>query len=54
MLDKKELQDLEEKVSLGLKRAFQKMLEFKKQKKSKVIVSRDGKVMALDPDEIVS
>ncbi|MEQ8714901.1 MAG: hypothetical protein RIC80_17910 [Cyclobacteriaceae bacterium] len=52
-MDNKELQELEEKVSLGLKEAYRKMVEFKKKNDSPLIVSRDGKVIAIPPDEIL-
>jgi hypothetical protein len=50
---KEQLQELEEKVSLGLKEAYRKMVEFKKRNNSPLIVSRDGKVTAIPPGEIL-
>ncbi|MEM1408927.1 MAG: hypothetical protein AAGG59_19240 [Bacteroidota bacterium] len=49
---KKELQKLREQVNLGLKEAYRKMATFKKNNNSPLIVSRDGKVIAIPPDEI--
>ena len=49
---KEELRELEEKVNLGLKEAYKKMVEFKKRNNSPLIVSRDGKVTAIPPDKI--
>ena len=53
MENKEELCELEEKVTLGLKEAYRKMVEFKKRNNSPLIVSRDGKVIAIPPDEIL-
>lgn len=52
-MDNKELRELEEKVNRGLKEAYRKMVEFKKKNNSPLIVSRDGKVIAIPPDEIL-
>ena len=49
---KEQLKELEEKVNLGLKEAYRKMAEFKKQKNSPLIVSRNGKVTSIPPGEI--
>lgn len=51
-MENKELSELEENVSRGLKEAYRKMVEFKKKNNSPLIVSRDGKVIAIPPDEI--
>ncbi len=50
---KDQLQDLEKKVNLGLKEAYRKMAEFKKQKNSPMIVSRNGRVTAIPPEKIL-
>lgn len=49
---KESIQELEEKVVKGLEEAYRKMVKFKKQKNSPLIVSRDGKVVEIKPDEI--
>ena len=49
---KEQLRELEEKVNLGLKRAYQKMAEFKKKNNSPLIVSRNGKVVSIPANEI--
>jgi len=49
---KKELQEFEDKVVKGLEEAYRKMVVFKKQQKSPVIVSKNGKVVAIDPEKI--
>ncbi|MFT4834305.1 MAG: hypothetical protein ACI83W_001183 [Marinoscillum sp.] len=48
-----QLQELEDKVSLGLKEAYKKMAAFKKKNNSPLIVSRDGKVISIPADEIL-
>jgi hypothetical protein len=52
MKNKKKLLELEDKVAKGLEEAYRKMVEFKKYKKSPIIVSRDGKIVEIDPEEI--
>lgn len=47
-----QLRELEEKVSLGLKEAYRKMVELKKRNNSPLIISRDGKVISIPADEI--
>ncbi len=48
-----QLRDLEEKVSLGLKEAYRKMVVFKKKNNSPLIVSRNGKVVSIPASEIL-
>jgi hypothetical protein len=43
---------LEEKISEGLKLTKEKLLEFKKQKNSPLIVSKDGEIRELSPDKV--
>lgn len=50
---KEQLKDLESKVALGLEKAYKKMVEFKKRKNSPLIVSRDGQVVAIEPEKIL-
>jgi len=50
---KEQLQELENKIAKGLKEAYRKMVEFKKQKNSPVIVSRNGEIIEIDPDDIL-
>ncbi len=44
--------ELEQQVSLGLRKAYRKLVIFKKKNNSPLIVSRNGKVVAIPPDEI--
>lgn len=51
---KEQLQDLENKITKGLELAHKKLLEFKRQKKSPLIVSKDGKVIEIFVDDIAA
>ena len=39
-----------QKILNGLERSYKKMLEFKKQKNSVVVVLRDGKIIHIKPE----
>ena len=39
----------QDKIVAGLKIAYERMLEFKRQKNSEVVVARDGKIVRLKP-----
>ena len=54
MTIKEELNDLENKVTKGLKKAHEKMVEFKKFKKTPIVVSQNGKVVKLQPEEFAT
>ncbi len=47
-----ELKELERKVELGLQKAYKKMVVFKKQKNSPLIVSRNGQITEIEPEKI--
>ena len=47
-----ELEELEEKISKGLEKAYKKMIAFKKEKNSPVIIYEDGKILKVDPKDI--
>ncbi len=49
-----QLRELEDKVKLGLLRAYEKMVVFKKKNNSPLIVSRDGRVTIIPPNKIPS
>ena len=38
-----------EKILKGLEKAYEKMIEFKKEKKSKIVVIREDKIVKLNP-----
>ncbi len=47
-----ELKDLKKKVTLGLEEAYRKMVSFKKQKNSPLVISRNGRVAQIKPEDI--
>ena len=51
-MDKTELNRKRELIIKGLEKAYQKMIEFKKSKKTSVVISKNGKVVEINPDEI--
>jgi len=46
--------DNSEKIIEGLERAYKKLIEFKKYKKTPIIVLKDGRIVELSPYEITS
>ena len=42
-----------DKIVKGLEETYRKLIEYKKQKKSPMIVVRNGKIVAVDPNEIL-
>jgi len=46
--------DNSDKIIEGLERAYKKLIEFKKYKKTPIIVSKDGKVVEIYPDTITT
>lgn len=52
MMDKlKNIKKQRKKIVEGLELTYKKLIEFKKRKNTPLIVSRDGKVIELDPKE---
>ena len=49
---KEQLQELETKIAKGLELAYIKMIEFKKQKNSPLIISKDGQILAISADDL--
>lgn len=47
----KELKEQREKIVKGLELTYKRLIEFKKSKRSPLVISRDGKVVELDPEE---
>lgn len=45
--------DNSDKIIEGLERAYLKLIEFKKFKKTPIIVSKDGKVIELNPNDVI-
>ncbi len=53
METKKQIREIREKIIKGLEDAYRSLVEFKKQKNSPLIISKDGKVVEVNPDEIL-
>lgn len=41
---------LQEKILYGLKKTYEKLIEFKKQKGADLVVMRDGKIVKIKPE----
>jgi len=39
-----------EKILVGLDKAYEKLIEFKKQKKSELVIMKDNKVVRIKPE----
>ena len=44
--------DNSDKIIEGLEKAYKKLIEFKKYKKTPIIVSREGRVVEISPEKI--
>ncbi|WP_204248374.1 hypothetical protein [Hymenobacter sp. PAMC 26628] len=47
--NREEQLERQEKIMAGLKIAYERMLEFKRQKNSEVVVMREGKIVRIKP-----
>ena len=50
---KEQLKEERDKIVKGLEETYKKLIEYKKYKKSPMIVVRNGKIEALDPNELL-
>ena len=50
---KEQLKEERDKIVKGLEETYRKLVEFKKQKKSPMIVLREGKITAVDPNDML-
>jgi hypothetical protein len=46
--------DNSDRIIEGLERAYKKLIEFKKYKKTPIIVSKEGKVVEINPEKITT
>lgn len=53
METKEQLKEERDRIVKGLEETYRRLLEYKKQKKSPMIVVRDGKIVAVDPNEML-
>ena len=52
MESKERFSELEQQLEIGVKKSYEKLVAFKKMHNSPLIVSENGKVVAIPPDEI--
>lgn len=52
MRTKEQLKEERDRIVSGLEETYRRLVEYKKQKKSPMVVLRDGKIEAVDPNEI--
>jgi len=50
---KEQLKEERDRIVKGLEETYRRLVEYKKQKKSPMIVVRNGKIEAVDPNEIL-
>lgn len=53
MGSKNQIDEQTQKILTGLERSYQKLVEFKKYKKSPLIVEKDGVIMEIQPEKIL-
>jgi imidazolonepropionase-like amidohydrolase len=53
MRTKEHFKEERDRIVKGLEETYRRLVEYKKQKKSPMIVVRDGKIVAVDPHEIL-
>lgn len=53
MGSKNKIDEQTQKILTGLERSYQKLVEFKKYKKSPLIVEKDGVIMEIQPEKIL-
>ncbi|WP_229214148.1 nucleotidyltransferase family protein [Dyadobacter flavalbus] len=51
MTEEEKFLDLEKKILLGMKKTFESVLEFKRQKNSPLVVMRDGEIVEIWPKD---
>lgn len=53
MENKKQNNDITQRILQGLEKSYQKLVEFKRYKKSPLIVAKDGVIMEIEPEKIL-
>ena len=53
MGSKNKIDEQTQKILTGLEKSYQKLVEFKKYKKSPLIVEKDGVIMEIQPEKIL-
>lgn len=49
---KEQLKEERDKIVKGLEESYRKLVEFKKQKKSPMIIIKNGAIVAVDPNDV--
>jgi hypothetical protein len=52
MLTKEQLKEERDLIVKGLEETYRRLVEYKKHKKSPMIIVRNGKIEAVDPNEV--
>lgn len=54
IMDKKEaaINELSDKIIEGLEKTYEKLVEFKRYKKSPLIISRNGEIIEIPPEDL--
>ncbi|MCG9881619.1 MAG: hypothetical protein MH472_13550 [Bacteroidia bacterium] len=45
----KEQQELKEKILVGLEKVYEKLIEFKRQKNTEIVILKDNKIVKIKP-----
>jgi hypothetical protein len=53
MKDSKHLKEERDKIIKGLEETYKRLVEYKKQKNSPMVVLKDGKIVEINPNEIL-
>lgn len=53
MSTNKHFKEERDKIVKGLEEAYRRLVEFKKKKNSPMIIIRDGKITAVDPNDVL-
>lgn len=51
--NKQHFKEERDKIVKGLEESYRRLVEYKKQKKSPLIVSRNGEILEIDPNKIL-
>ncbi len=52
-MGKKQIIEIRKKIIRGLEEAYKSLVEYKKQKNTPLIISKDGEVVEIQPNEIL-
>lgn len=52
MRTKEQLKEERDRIVRGLEESYRRLVEYKRQKNSPMVILRDGKIVELDPNEL--